>query len=86
MKNFADRFSALFKTLLPAPFTIAVVLTVLAFLFALIFTIPADEGFGDYSLFLASEWESGLWNGSLLVFAVQMMLMLVLGHVMALTT
>ncbi|MFT4679352.1 MAG: short-chain fatty acids transporter [Flavobacteriales bacterium] len=86
MKNFADRFSALFKTLLPAPFTIAVVLTVLAFLFALIFTIPADEEFGDYSLFLASEWESGLWNGSLLVFAVQMMLMLVLGHVMALTT
>lgn len=85
MKNFADRFSAIFKTLLPAPFTIAVVLTVLAFLFALFFTIPSDQGIGSYSLFLASEWESGLWNGSLLVFAVQMMLMLVLGHVMALT-
>ncbi len=85
MKTFANRLSDLFKTLLPAPFTIAVVLTVLAFLFALIWTIPADQEIWGYSLFLASEWESGLWNSSLLVFAVQMMLMLVLGHVMALT-
>ncbi|MCB0760952.1 MAG: short-chain fatty acid transporter [Flavobacteriales bacterium] len=84
-QTFSDRFSELFRRLLPAPFTIAVLLTILAFALALAFTRPHDVGLGSYTLKLASDWEDGLWNSSLLVFAVQMMLMLVLGHVLALT-
>lgn len=70
----------LFKTLLPAPFTIAVLLTIVTLVLA--FFLSPEE----YNLIeLLSFWESGLWNNSLLVFAVQMMLMLVLGHVLALS-
>ena len=70
----------LFKTILPAPFTIAVLLTIVTLVLA--FFLSPEE----YNLIeLLSFWESGLWNNSLLVFAVQMMLMLVLGHVLALS-
>ena len=66
------------KTLLPAPFTIAVVLTLVTFILAY-FLSPIQET----PLSLLNYWERGLWNSPLLVFAVQMMLMLVLGHVLA---
>ncbi len=35
---------------------------------------------------MMSFWEQGMWNNALLVFAFQMMLMLVLGHVLAIST
>lgn len=74
------RLIRVFKALLPAPFTIAVVLTLFTFVLAY-FLSPNQET----PLSLLNYWEKGLWNSSLLVFAVQMMLMLVLGHVLALT-
>ena len=74
------RLIRVFKTLLPAPFTIAVVLTLVTFILAY-FLSP----FQETTLSLLNYWEKGLWNSPLLVFAVQMMLMLVLGHVLALT-
>ena len=74
------RLIRVFKTLLPAPFTIAVVLTLVTFVLAY-FLSPNQET----PLSLLNYWEKGLWNSPLLVFAVQMMLMLVLGHVLALT-
>ena len=74
------RLIRVFKTLLPAPFTIAVVLTLVTFVLAY-FLSPNQET----PLSLINYWEKGLWNSPLLVFAVQMMLMLVLGHVLALT-
>jgi len=70
----------IFKALLPAPFTIAVILSVITFLLAY-FLSPKDVS----GLQLLTFWEEGLWNAPLLVFAVQMMLMLVLGHVLALS-
>lgn len=71
------------RAVLPAPFTIAVILTVLTFILALVFT----EGSGKqlHILELMRHWEEGLWNPPLLVFAVQMMLILVLGHAIALS-
>ena len=75
------RLIRVFKALLPAPFTIAVVLTLVTFVLAY-FLSPNQET--PLSL-LNAYWEKGLWNSPLLVFAVQMMLMLVLGHVLALT-
>jgi len=83
--DFSDRFIRFFKSFLPAPFTIAVVLSTLTFFLALFLTKPAESGWWDYSVVLMNFWEGGLWTNSLLVFAVQMMLMLVLGHVLALT-
>lgn len=70
----------IFKALLPAPFTIAVILSAITFLLAY-FLSPKDVS----ALQLLTYWEEGLWNAPLLVFAVQMMLMLVLGHVLALS-
>lgn len=83
--NFTEKYAKVFKALLPAPFTIAVILTIVTFLLALFFTKPVSEGVGTYSFQLLSSWEKGLGGGSGLAFAVQMMLMLVLGHSLALT-
>ncbi len=83
--SFSDRFANVFKRVLPAPFTIAVLLTLLTFLLAFFITRPEDQGAGAYTLQLLEYWEDGLWNSPLLTFALQMMLMLVLGHALALT-
>lgn len=82
--RFVKNIEKVFKNMLPAPFTIAVVLTIITFLLAFLFTTSELTGFGRV-VELAGYWEKGLWNPPLLVFAVQMMLMLVLGHVLALT-
>ena len=81
--SFSNKFANLFKAFLPAPFTIAVLLTGLTFLLAWALTQPQQEG--CHFIELLENWEKGLWDGPLLVFALQMMLMLVLGHVLALT-
>ncbi len=83
--SFSDKYSRVFKYLLPSPFTIAVVLSILTFLIAFFITQPNNESAGSYSIQLLKYWEQGIWNSGLLVFAMQMMLMLVLGHVLALT-
>lgn len=75
----------LFKQLLPSPFTIAVVLTLITFSLALVFTQPQGVGIGVYAFQLLGDWKHSLWDGPLLVFAMQMMLMLVLGHVLAIS-
>lgn len=81
--RFSNKFADLFKALLPAPFTIAVLLTGLTFLLAWLLTDPQQTGW--HFLELLAYWEKGLWDAPLLVFAMQMMLMLVLGHVLALS-
>ena len=80
MRAFSDRFARWFQKVLPSPFTIAVVLTAVAMVLAF--------AFGEESSVSSTvlNWEKGLWNKGLLVFAFQMMLMLVLGHVLALST
>jgi short-chain fatty acids transporter len=81
--SIAKKFEKIFKGLLPAPFTIAVLLTFFTFILALFITQPKAEE--SHILQLLSYWEKGVWHPPLLVFAIQMMLMLVLGHVLALT-
>lgn len=68
----------IFKKLLPSPFTIAILLT---FGVLIIGIISTEHNF----LELLSFWEKGLWNVGLMNFAMQMMLMLVLGYVIALS-
>ena len=69
--------------LLPTPFSIAVLLTFITFILALFLAEPTIKG--NHLIELLSSWEKGLWNPPLLVFALQMMLMLVIGHVVALS-
>lgn len=83
--KFADKYTKVFQYLLPSPFTIAVVLTFITFLVAFFFTKDVNTSGGEYALELLGYWENGLWTNGLMVFAMQMMLMLVLGHVLALT-
>ena len=70
-----------FRRFLPSPFTFAVLLTLFTLLLAIIFSPVAK---GDV-VFVLKAWESGIWNPGLLVFAYQMMLILVLGHVLVLS-
>ena len=66
------------KKTLPSPFSIAIILTIIIILFSVFLT--------DNSIInILTYWEKGLWNNSLMNFAMQMMLMLVLGYVLALT-
>ena len=44
-----------------------------------------DEITSDHLFAILSHWENGIWNNGLLVFAYQMMLILVLGHVLVLS-
>ena len=82
--SFTSSFERTFKQLLPSPFSIAIILTLVSFALAFVFTKPQAKGMG-YVIDLAEYWEKGLWNQPLLVFAMQMMLMLVLGHALALS-
>ena len=67
------------KKSLPSPFSIAIILTIIVVIIALLYT--------DNNLIqITSFWEKGLWNAGLINFAMQMMLMLVLGYVIALSS
>ncbi len=85
MSQFAQQFENTFRRLLPSPLAIAFILTIIAFGVALFTTRPDGVGLGSYSLDLAEMWQNGLWQSGLLAFTVQMMLILVLGHIIALS-
>ncbi|QHI37153.1 Short-chain fatty acids transporter [Kordia antarctica] len=75
----------IFKRYLPSPFTIAVLLTLITIALATFFTKPVTETTASHFIEVLSFWEDGIWNSGLLVFAYQMMLILVLGHVLVLS-
>jgi len=81
--NITQTIETIFKRFLPSPFVIAILLTLVTMFMALFFTeAPKDE---LHILAILSYWESGIWNNALLVFAYQMMLILVLGHILVLS-
>ncbi|WP_445381069.1 short-chain fatty acid transporter [Robiginitalea sp. IMCC43444] len=73
----------LFRKFLPSPFAIAILLSLLTLVLATVFG-SYQEGTPSWQGTLKA-WEAGLWNRGLLVFAYQMMLILVLGHVLVLS-
>ena len=83
----SNRAIKIFKKILPSPFTIAILLTLITLLIAQLLTKPENVSNGSYFLKLIGSWEEGLWDnsGGGLYFAFQMMLILVLGHILALT-
>ena len=78
--SLSNQFIRSFKNSLPSPFSIAILLTLLSFVLAFVFTTPQNTE-EIYVFQLLEFWEKGFWE--LLKFAMQMMLMLVLGHVLA---
>ncbi|WP_282162032.1 short-chain fatty acid transporter [Ulvibacterium marinum] len=81
--NFTGTIERIFRKYLPSPFTIAVLLTFLTIFLALGFTENTSNQ--NYLVAILAYWENGIWNNGLLVFAYQMMLILVLGHVLVLS-
>lgn len=77
----------IFQSLLPSPFTIAILLTLLTLALAQFITKPVDVSQSAYFIDLLGAWKTGLWDssGGGLYFAFQMMMILVLGHILALT-
>jgi short-chain fatty acids transporter len=73
---------SLFQKILPSPFALAIILTLLSFVLALSFTQNPNPN-NSYLISVLGFWQKGFWE--LLTFAMQMMLMLVLGNVLALT-
>lgn len=74
-------YMRLVKKLLPSPFAIAVILTFITAILAILLT---DNQTDQNSLILVIDhWHTGIWE--LLKFTMQMMLMLVLGHTIALS-
>ena len=74
-------YMRLVKKLLPSPFAIAVILTFMSALLAIIFT-KTPSGHNPI-VRVIDHWHTGIWE--LLKFTMQMMLMLVLGHTIALS-
>ncbi|CAA6802019.1 MAG: Short chain fatty acids transporter [uncultured Aureispira sp.] len=79
--SFADKFVRSAQRVLPSPFTIAILLTVFTVILALLLTESKTDQWHLIELLL--YWEGGFFD--FLKFAMQMMLILVLGHVLALT-
>ena len=80
----SNSIEKLFKSYIPTSFTIAVILTFITLFFALVLTNSDNNS--RYFFEICSYWEKGVWDSSLLVFAYQMILILVLGHILALST
>lgn len=79
--KFFNKFIKILQSILPSPFSIAIILTFVTFILAIAFTKPQTSQF--HIVEILGFWEKGFWE--LLAFAMQMMLILVLGHVLALT-
>ena len=79
--NLIIKFTDLLKKILPSPFSIAVLLTWLVLLLALLLTPNTTNNL--HFFVLTGYWAKGFWE--LLTFSMQMMLILVLGYVLALT-
>lgn len=101
MKFFAG-FEKTMQSVFPSTFSIAILLTVITILLALLITDPVMPSLsgnpvlkevasdplsnsGNHLLQIIGFWYTGLWNIGLLAFALQMMLILVLGYVLAST-
>ena len=74
-------FTGILKKILPSPFALAVFLTYFTFILAFIFT-PNNEK-TPHIIAITGYWAKGFWE--LLAFTTQMILILVLGYVLALT-
>tara|TARA_B100001287_G_scaffold271086_1_gene270836 strand:+ start:1358 stop:2746 length:1389 start_codon:yes stop_codon:yes gene_type:complete len=86
--SFLERYIKGIRFFLPTPFTIALLLTLFSMVVAMVWPWNYRENIHHWTEktnFLFEYWYDGLWNVNGLAFAIQMMLMLLLGHVLALS-
>ena len=84
--SFIEKYSKLFRLLIPSPTSIALLLTIFVFLLAFFWDSNSIELDNQEKItHLLDSWYKGLWGKAGLAFAFQMMLMLLLGHVLALS-
>jgi short-chain fatty acids transporter len=69
---------------IPSPLAIALGLTLFVMLCAILFTRAQGQGFIEHVAFVGESWYNGIW--SLLAFTMQMVMILVLGHMIALSS
>lgn len=81
MSSFAQAFEKLFRRFLPSPLALALLLSLFSFGLVAFWGGFPEANFWPSAI---QSWYQGLWNSQLLVFMVQMMLILVLGHALAL--
>lgn len=77
-------YNNFFEKYFPSPLSIALILTLGSFIFALIFS-NYDGSVAQQIMALGDYWFAGVFKASLLEFTLHMMLILVLGHIIALS-
>lgn len=82
--NFIKSYDNFFNKYIPSPFSIAIFLSFFTLLLAVLFT-GKEYSLAEYLPKLGTYWYGGMFKPSLLSFTIHMMLILVLGHVLALT-
>ncbi len=80
--SFSRQYVKLAERFLPSPFMIAIILSGLTFVLAFLFT-KSDESALGHGINILGYWQTGFWE--LLAFSMQMVLILLLGHTLALT-
>jgi len=81
--SFSKQYIKLVDRFLPSPFVIALLLSAITFFLALFFTGEEGENLFQQSQNILGFWQKGFWE--LLAFTMQMVLILLLGHTLALT-
>jgi short-chain fatty acids transporter len=82
VKRITEAYIGFVEKYLPSPFVIALLLTLITFIFALFFT-GKEASIVNNGIDILGFWQQGLWE--LLAFTMQMVLILLLGHTLALT-
>ena len=88
MMSLIEKYIKGIRFLLPSPFSIAILLTLFTFILAFFWPkniYIEDLNWIDKFTQILKSWNDGLWNVQGMAFTVQMMLMLLLGHVLALS-
>ena len=88
MMSLIEKYIKGIRFLLPSPFSIAILLTLFTFILAFFWPMNIyieDLNWVNKFTQILISWNDGLWNVQGMAFAVQMMLMLLLGHVLALS-
>lgn len=80
--NITQQYVKFVERYLPSPFMIAILLSGFTFCLAFFFT-ESDQSTITHSINILGYWQTGFWE--LLAFTMQMMLILLLGHTLALT-
>ena len=88
MMSLIEKYIKGIRFLLPSPFSIAILLTLFTFILAFFWPkniYIEDLNWIDKFSQILKSWNDGLWNVQGMAFTVQMMLMLLLGRVLALS-